>query len=232
MKMIQKSLLSLIIMTIAGTCAQAATSIDVKVIGTITPPACVPDIGGGATFDYGTIAPNSLSKTALTPLDVKTTSFVIQCTAPARVAIRATNGRTGSAAGVTERATGAAAAPAALGWNDYNVVGLGMSDGEKIGGYTLYLRGSPTVDTKSVTVIESDDSGVTWNATGTKSLYGATDVKRLLTVAQGGTSTPLAFETLEGTIAVQGYINNTSSLAVNKVVKLDGLTTLEMVYLP
>ncbi|EMH7336993.1 DUF1120 domain-containing protein [Serratia marcescens] len=69
---------------LATSTAVMVESIDVKVIGTITPAACKPTLTGDGVVDYGTIAPASLNKDAFNQLDNKKLDFVITCDAPAK----------------------------------------------------------------------------------------------------------------------------------------------------
>lgn len=131
--------------------AVMAESIDVKVIGTITPTACHPTLTGGGTIDYGTIPPKALKKDALTQLSLKSVDFSITCDAPAKVAIKAINHRKETTAGVDGDDTFGASIPKGLSEeNGTRVVGLGLSGGKKIGGYNLTIRES-TADGAKVT---------------------------------------------------------------------------------
>ena len=77
---------------LATSTAAMAESVDVKVIGTITPTACKPTLSGGGTVDYGIIPPASLKKDAFNQLDKRQLDFAITCDAPAKVAIAAKSG--------------------------------------------------------------------------------------------------------------------------------------------
>jgi len=101
MKNMKKTICTLGLIAVTAT-AYAADSVDVKVIGTISPAACAPTLGGGGTVDYGTIPANALAADDYTTLAVKTLSLSITCDASAKLAIHAVNGRPGTSAGVTE----------------------------------------------------------------------------------------------------------------------------------
>ncbi|MNW06548.1 hypothetical protein D3C71_2029760 [compost metagenome] len=49
--------------------------------------------------------------------------------------------------------------------------------------------------------------------------------------AATGTLTPVAFKTLATTLEVQAFINKASELDITKPIQLDGLATLELIYL-
>jgi hypothetical protein len=76
--------------------AMAADTADLKVIGTIVPPACTPSLSGGGTLDWGDISTASLDQTYATALAVKTTDLTVTCEADGRVAFTATDNRADS----------------------------------------------------------------------------------------------------------------------------------------
>lgn len=216
---------------LATSTAVMAESIDVKVIGTITPTACKPTLTGGGTIDYGTIAPASLKKDAFNQLDNKQLDFAITCDAPAKVALKTINGRPNTAAGTTETGTFAGVAPAGISRDNGNwVVGLGLDGSKKVGGYNIALK-DVSVDGAAAGYLfqrggsnawekaPQDYNGLQWNQ------------QILRSWSKPGTLTPIAFTTLAGKLNVQAYINKASELDLTKPVKLDGLTTLELVYL-
>ncbi|CAI1827601.1 DUF1120 domain-containing protein [Serratia quinivorans] len=233
----KKTLLATLLAAGAVFCASsafAADSVDLKVIGTITPVACIPTLSGGGTVDYGTIKADTLKVDDYTVLPLKTLDFSITCDGRTKVALQATNGRIGSLAGVTEGVTGAAATPVAFpdlsGSN--GAVGLGLDGVAKIGGYGLVINPtSITADGIAVDAIQWSDSGSTaWTKTTVGSIYNNT-LGRRLSWAATGTLIPVTFKIMAAKLDVQAYINKTSELDITKPIKLDGLTTLELVYL-
>ncbi|TNV09882.1 DUF1120 domain-containing protein [Buttiauxella sp. B2] len=216
--------------------AMAADSVDVKVIGQIIPAACTPTISGGAVFDYGKIKASTLAADAYTVLPEMQLDFSLVCDAPAKVALKAINGRPGTMAGVTESALNSAYAPVML----YNIssttvasVGLGLDGANKIGGYGVRIPAETvTADGNAVDTIIRDSNytvGDYYEKRAVGNLYSLTG--RLTTWAAPGTLTPIAFKVLAGKINVQAYINKGSQLDLTHVNYLDGLTTLEVVYL-
>lgn len=219
---------------LATSTAVMAESIDVKVIGTITPTACKPTLTGGGTIDYGTINPNTLKKDEFTLLAEKQIDFAITCDAPAKVALKAIDGRTNTAAGTEANGSDFAKDPTGklFGSSDMYVSGLGLDGDKKIGGYSLRLAaGTMKLDGVDVDGIWTTD-GSTTNWAGPVTLgtlfYSKTPYNSW---AKKGEKKPLAFTTLAGKLNAQAYINKASELDLTKPVKLDGLTTLELVYL-
>ncbi|RMT64883.1 hypothetical protein ALP29_200987 [Pseudomonas syringae pv. avii] len=211
-----------------------ASAVDLRVIGAITPSACTPVLGGGGTIDYGAIHPNSLSATDYTVLPVMSTAFSITCTAPAKVAIVPKNGRMGTLAGATEGITGAGAAPAGVqlfGVAGAAVVGLGLDGADQVGGYALaVLPRSALADGVPVASINRNADWSTFVATTTGLLYNH-NIDRHTSWAATGTVDPIAFTTFSGELQVQAYLNKSAELDLSKPVNLDGLTTIELIYL-
>jgi hypothetical protein len=212
-----------------------AESIDVRVIGTIDPAACTPTLSGGGTVDYGTIKPTALAQDAFTLLAEKQLDFAINCDAPAKVAITAHSQRGASAVkadgSLAVLATTTAGLYGVSGGN-VAVAGLGLDGAKGIGGYGLRLTsGTMTADGVAVDSIQSNGNTTSWATTGTGSLFNNEANVRYSSWAATGTTTPIAFTTLAGKLGVQAYINKASELDLTKPVALDGLTTLELVYL-
>ncbi|AIR61145.1 hypothetical protein LH23_10855 [Cedecea neteri] len=233
----QKSICALAVLAATATSftAQAADTVDLTVIGTITPSVCVPTLAGGGVYDVGTIKAATLSATALNGVTTQTKQLSIVCDAPTKVAIKAVNKRLNTAADTTEvAATGAAPAPTSLvTWRGHNVVGLGLDGSSRIGGYSLYNTGTVNADNNTVDVITADDAAHTaWTkGSGTPNMYGIGAAPRLLTVAATGTTVPVAFTSLTMNVSATVYVNKASELDLTKDIKLNGMTTLEMVYL-
>ncbi|HCR2979530.1 DUF1120 domain-containing protein [Serratia marcescens] len=221
----------------ATSTAVMAESIDVKVIGTITPTACKPTLGGGGTIDYGNIAPASLSNTTFTVLGEKQVDFSITCDAPAKVAIHAVGSKADTATDVIKSTAGDydIFAGTLFGTPALGVAGLGASDGKNIGGYGIRLvPGTYTVDGNNAdTITRSAITGV-WVPSanlGAGSLFSTIYKELQISWAPKGTLTPMAFTTVAGKLGVQAYITKTSELDLSKPINLDGLTSLELVYL-
>lgn len=82
-------------------------------------------------------------------------------------------------------------------------------------------------------IYKSADAAVTtWTKGNTKSsLATSSDQLTLTSWAASGTLLPTALKNLASTLSVQAYINKASALDMTKPVKLDGLATIEVVYL-
>ncbi|AZE56899.1 Beta-fimbriae probable major subunit [Pseudomonas synxantha] len=210
--------------------------VDVRVIGSITPAACTPTVGGGGTIDYGHIHPSKLSSTDYTVLPEKTIALSITCDAPAKVAINAINGRPSSAAGAIEGLGGAGTGPIPLGGETGPyVVGLGLTDdGKKIGGYRLmYDIASSTADGVNVANIWrfNFETDVHWLRSSSNLYHRVAPRYTSWSTETARPYLPVAATTFSATIKVHAYLNNTTELDISKPIVLDGLTTLELIYL-
>ena len=237
MKQMQKTVCALAVLATLSLPA-LAESIDVRVIGTITPSACTPNLSGGGTIDYGAISPESLSADGYTVLAAKQLDFAITCDAPTKVALKAINGRPNSLAGASESGTnGAGKAPDGVtlfSTSGVGVVGLGLDGESKVGGYGIRLAGGTvTADDQPVHTLQSNTNTDNWSisADNLGSLFDGYSKLRFNSWGAEGSKEPVAFEALSGKLEVQAYINKVSELDLTKPVPLDGLTTIELVYL-
>ena len=86
-------------------------------------------------------------------------------------------------------------------------------------------------DNVAVDSIQATGNTTSWTKTTAGSLITVPTNVRYATWAATGTTTPIAFTTLTGKLGVQAYINKASELDLTKPIALDGLATLELVYL-
>lgn len=219
----------------SATSAFAVDSVELKVIGTISPVACTPALSGGGSIDYGDMKASSLAQDDYTVLAEKTLDFTLTCDGNAKVAVKVINGRLDTLAGATENAlSGAGKTPTGVTLTTGDAAyGLGKAGTAKIGGYGIALS-APTADGVAVdSIYKSADTAVTtWTKGNTKSsLATSSDQLTLTSWAASGTLLPTALKNLASTLSVQAYINKASALDMTKPVKLDGLATIEVVYL-
>lgn len=232
MKMLHKTFGALAVL--ASTSFPAlADSINLRVVGSITPVACTPTISGGGVVDYGVIYPKNLSPTEFTALPVKDVDISILCEAPASVALKTRSYRGGSVAGATENGNNVAAAPIKLFDSDgLGVVGLGMAGTSKIGGVAFSIDpASVTLDGASAESLSKTWGQVEWSKSADSKFLFDPKWTRMFTWAKQGQATPAKFTTMNGRVSAQAYINKTSELDLTKPIALDGLINLELVYL-
>jgi type 1 fimbria pilin len=214
---------------VATTAAFAQTAnpqtVDLKVIGIITPDACGITITNNGVFDYGSIPASTLSNTSVNDLGTKDETMTIDCgSAATKVAVNTIDNRSGTANINVAADTGAAGAP--------YLFGLGTASGVKLGGYKLSLVSSTVqADGNPVDEIYSGASGVTW-ARATDTQLRATP-GQLVSVMDpaSGTITPIAFKLLTADLRVHAAVISTATLPITNNIPLNGEATLSLVYL-
>lgn len=229
MNVIKRTACALAVLATTATAAMAQ-GIDIRVIGTITPPACKMSLSNGGTIDYGNIDGSTLSASKFTQLSNKQLDFGITCAAPTKIAVHAINDRPQTAAGTEERGSWGGLIPDGLNVDNGDfVVGLGLADNHKIGGYNAALT-NVLGDGKEVTYLGKLDNLPVWSKLDKSyliNLAGFTD-----SWSNGGVNlTPSAFNSIAGKLNVQAYINKTSELDLTKPITLDGMLTMELIYL-
>ncbi|MBP0598406.1 DUF1120 domain-containing protein [Herbaspirillum sp. LeCh32-8] len=214
-----------LVTVLASSASFAASTTEVKVTGTVKPPACLPSFSGGGGVSYGVIPAASLTKGAYTVLEKKSVAFTIQCDAPVKIAFKTTDNRASSrVSGITN---GTTASPS----DAYNY-GLGTVSGKNVGGYTLSIDETTQVDGVATKNIFSGDNGSTW-AGGVGDIqhdghyfsFGPT------MVPVGGSIKPTALKTLSATINVKPVLNKPENLPLSADVPIDGSATVEVIYL-
>ncbi len=198
-----------------------AEPLEMRVAGTITPPACTPSLTGGGVIDYGTIPVSSLSPTSPTTLEGRSIAFSITCKEPTRVAVRVIDNR-------AESRFPRLIAPVS---HPKYQFGLGMVRGKPIGAYSMQFQNTGViVDGRSGGNRISYNKGESWggrfagfaSAIDESKLYGWS----ILTPGMP------AFQTMSSQFNVSTTIASTADLGgVTDDIELDGLATLEMVYL-
>lgn len=198
--------------------ASAATTADLKLIGTITPAACVPNFTGGATIDYGNIPASTLNATAQTLLPEKTTKLSVDCNAPVKFAFGLVDDRNATALTTLDTITGYPATAK---------FGLGAADnGAKIGAYSLQIS-NETADTGATRRLASADSGSTWAPFG-----GGLTTTSIVGFGNSATATvPSAHKSITVDLRVVAAVDKTANLPITNEIKIDGLSTFEVKYL-
>ncbi|MFP2768856.1 DUF1120 domain-containing protein [Oceanisphaera sp. KMM 10153] len=219
------SALTLAVAGLATAAGAQAQSIDVRVTGTITPAACVPNLSSGGVVDYGTISGESLNMTSFNVLPEQSVPFSIVCDAPTSVAVRTVDNRAASQVADIQKAISADA-------QANNNYGLGTVSGANVGGYIMTMaQGAFTADGESVfTVLTNDRTAPTISWTNTTGVLNH-DANSAFSWSATSGGNPVAFSSLNGTLAVQAVLNRGEDLPLTDEVNLDGLATLELLYL-
>jgi hypothetical protein len=197
----------------------------VRLSATMTPSACEIRLGNGGVVDYGVIPASSLRRADFTVLAKREVPLTIVCDAPASVGVRAEDHRGGSRVrGITK-----AALPTS---DDSNNFGLGSGKMGNVGGYVMQLRPeSFSADQSSVYTIVNTANGVNgrWNRSELGTL--AHTAGSVASWTNGPEARPLSFSTLTGMLTIQAILNVAEALNFTAEIQLDGLATLELVYL-
>ncbi|WP_411390078.1 DUF1120 domain-containing protein [Pseudomonas sp. MPB23] len=197
--------------------AQAASIVDLSVKGRITPLACTPLLSNSAVIDYGKISQQDLNLDKSTRLPLKQLQVSITCNDSNRFALRMHDNREGSAM-----------------VNSEIYYGLGFDhSGNRLGLYSMAFdpRQTKVNSTTQAYGTESTTGGLAWRTAnlnpiniGANSYLGFTDTA-------GSTAGPSAIRELISTVQVETVINARQNLDLNRDTPLDGLATLEVVYL-
>lgn len=201
-----------------GQASAVEDSVDVKVTGDIVPPACVPTVSGGATFDFGTIKAASLKMDAENGMTRKNLQFSVVCSDSMKVAFKPSDGRVGTSSG------------------DEGTFGVGMVDNKKVGRYNLFMFTDSGINvdgrTDGIAGLKSYDSGLTWEQSGLwNKLYFDPRPGFMSSVSIKGSNTPLAFKSMTGTLNLDLTLNKGSELDLTKVTPINGLATIQLIYL-
>ncbi|MGE8393463.1 MAG: DUF1120 domain-containing protein [Pseudomonas sp.] len=194
-----------------------AAKAELKLIGTITPAACVPNFAGGSIIDYGNIPAGTLNATAQTNLPIKSTTINITCDAPTTFYLKPADERAGTvAAGVMPPNAGAT-----------TVYGLGAApNAANIGSYIVSITGG-LADTGTTSRTHSLDGGATWALWCGQFRNNGT---QLISFTNGSNANPAPHTSITADITVVASLAPANSLPLANEIALDGLTTVEVVY--
>ncbi|MBX7275236.1 DUF1120 domain-containing protein [Pseudomonas sp. ERGC3:05] len=186
----------------------AASSVDLGVVGVITPSACTPTLSNNGMVDHGKISAQDFPDAGNKHLPKVTLQLVVSCNAAMLMAVKPTDNRAGST------------------FYDYpEYFGLGLaSGGEKIGWYMLVTRNA-IADDITRSVIESDD-GESWRFAD-NTYWG---VGRMRT-AQGTGWNPMPLTTLKVDLEVYTTLMDKNTLPITEEILIDGSATIDVVYL-
>ncbi|MEO8490640.1 MULTISPECIES: DUF1120 domain-containing protein [unclassified Pseudomonas] len=196
--------------------AQATTSAQLVVRGTITPAACNLSLAGSGIIDYGTIRSGELSQTAFNPREERSTSLVVNCgTTPARFGIAFTDLQAGS------KVTGILGA----GFTEAQNFGLGAVASRRTGGYSVTLRDLRTSGTALLPIMRAGAGA--WQYSDGKVAQSPSQYSWRNSTA----ITPAAISQLTGTLVVKAVINRAQDLDLSRDIAIDGRATLVLSYI-
>lgn len=225
---VRKTVLATILGVTAGQAMAAGDSVDIKVSGEFIPGACAVKFAGGGIVDYGTIKAETILKDDFTMLPVKNVRMDIECDGPMKIAFHVVDMREGSGVELGKIWDGRAR-------GNSGYLGLGKSGDKNIGSWAMWLDPVDLDTTEGDGVVDpiytqgSPTESTKWNSS--ELLWLAQTGDWYQSWAARGSKTPLPVNYLMGKLYVQAGINKGSELDLTKPITLDGMATIEVVYL-
>jgi len=231
------------------------TSDSLTVNSTFNPSACNPALTAGGVVDYKNINVSQLNKSGPTVLPAKVLMLSIQCDSPSNVAIRVDSNRPNSLINIRNgtMSVNNTAKPSQdtimaglgkglpFGLNNItepDIAGLGISGGQKIGGYLMLMPSSEvSIDgVKGATRYLTHDKPSTssnWIKTIGNDKTGGSVFSGLNYIAFSNninSGSPIAFKNLTATLVIQAFITDVVNLNLSKPIQLDGSSKVEIYY--
>ncbi|NWE19181.1 DUF1120 domain-containing protein [Pseudomonas sp. P7548] len=201
---------------VAAVSAQATTSAQLVVRGTITPASCNLSLVGSGIIDYRVIRSGELSQTAFNPREERSTSLAVSCGAtPAMFGLTFTDLQAGS------KVTGILGA----GFTEQQNFGLGAVGTRRTGGYSITLKDLKSSNLVLNPIVRTGTGG--WQNSDGKVAQAPSQYSW----RSGTAVTPASISLLTGTIAVKAVINKAQDLDLSRDVSIDGRATLVLSYL-
>ena len=186
----------------------AASSVDLSVVGVVTPSACTPTLSNNGVVDHGKVSVQDFPESGNKVLPTASLQLVVNCNAPMLMAVKSTDNRTGTTAN-----------------NSIIHFGVGLaSGGEKIGWYELSMANA-TADDEPGTLIESPDGADWMDADGYIWQPG------WMRTVQGARYAPLPLTTLKAEVILKTTLTDKNNLPISEEIQIDGSATLDVVYL-
>lgn len=191
-----------------ATHANAASSVDLSVIGKITPAACTPQLSNGGVVDYGKISVKDLVN-GLNPMPVVAIQLTVACDAATFFAVKSTDNRKDTSAD-----------------NSHSSFGLGLGENnQKLGLYNLTMENA-LADGAAAQMVESVD-GSTWFPVSASQIWQP-DWMRTAN-APGPDYAPIAMQTFTADVVVATKVRKPD--VITSEMRLDGSATLVVFYL-
>lgn len=199
----------------------AESSVDMSVVGKITPVACTPALSNGGVVDLGKISAQDLLTgwPGETPLPDATLALSVNCISTALVAIKVTDNRPGTVYGGTGS------------YPNISEFGLGLaSNGKPIGRYRLTTINA-SADAVASEVIEKAPGALTWISTSSTAGWQPNWLRSVSNGSAGSDLAPRPLQTFKTDLIVSTRIAPKSTLPIAEEIQIDGSATLDIVYL-
>lgn len=219
---------------LAAGASNAATTAELKVIGTIQAPACEIVLSGGGQADFGDITRDKLSPTTSVALGSKLLDADVTCDSLTAVAIKFTDNKPTEkpTSGMNVNFENIEAAATTLATD--NIFGLGMDNGTAIGGYAIRVgKITVTTDTGSTEQpnVGSSPSGApsSWSNRGTK--YDVLHSAPYVTAGMNASITYANGKDFKFPLDVAASLDKSANISGLADIPLAGSATLEVIYL-
>ncbi|KAF2407934.1 Protein of unknown function [Pseudomonas antarctica] len=195
--------------------AIAASSVDLSVVGVITPSACTPTLSNNGVVDHGKVSFQDFPASGEKELPDARLNLRVDCSGPMLMAVNITDNRAGTATSPYQS-------------GDKSHFGLNVaSGGQKIGRYRLQMANA-TADDQPAELIESWDGNEWMYATNTVWQPG---FRRTAKDPSSAAPTPLAMTTFKTDVIVSTTLAHKNYLPMDEEVHVDGSATLEVKYM-
>ncbi|EKM5745003.1 DUF1120 domain-containing protein [Enterobacter kobei] len=209
--------------------AGAAETADVTINGRLLPPTCSISLSS-PTVAYGTLrvsALNTDTPSHITPYlngTDPTTTLNVSCEGPALIGAKIADQRAGTVAATDEGIDGV------LGVTPTQLFGLGSFGGKSLGAYAI-LSSNVLVGGAAGKVISSTDNGGNWADQSAD--FGLSNTAGWLWSWTSDTSGAAAepVQTVAQTFTIKSAVQPMNELSITDSAPLDGLVTIELVYL-
>jgi hypothetical protein len=187
----------------------AASSIDLRVVGALTPSACTPALSGGGMVDHGKISMSDFPGDAYLP--EVTLALSVNCEASTLMAVMAIDNRPGTAW---------------YGHDTDGAFGLGLYNSRRLGGYQFLVK-NVQADGAAAPAIESVD-GKTWFPAPEDQTWQVGWMRSVGAVGEAD-ALPVPVQSLAMEVLIQTRVRKPTG--ATEEVPLDGSATLDIVYL-
>jgi hypothetical protein len=190
---------------------------EITLRASFAPAACNLDLSNGGRVDFGRLSKNDLNTDKSTRLPPKTLNLRVGCDTPTHFALLMHDNRTGSAT-----------------VNSEIYYGLGLDQrSNKIGLYSLNVDPADTSADNFARLYRTDSTteGSAWSPASSNPIPFGQKSYLGFTSNAGSTAGPVAIQNLTTSVTVDAVIAPTKNLDLSTAIQLDGLGTIEIIYL-
>lgn len=190
---------------------------DLELTTRFTPGSCTPSLANSGVVDLGRLAPAQLNRDTGTRLSARDIGLTVQCDAPTLFALAMQDNRDGTST-----------------VDSAYYYGLGLDGASnRIGNYRVQVDPTRTTADGMATVYRTDSTtgGAGWsNSRSDQVLISSTGYVGF-TDAAGSSTGPAPIQSLSSVLSVEALIAPTRDLDIRNVITIDGMATLEIIYL-